>query len=101
MFAQKPVVPHHEDGIPRFVILERSTVTHFGKSAADKSPDSMPGDAEDIVDILFPGPKLGRVLQHCPEPHCDRNALADLRALTDSNRCDVVVVRDLTRLGRN
>jgi hypothetical protein len=93
MFADKPIVTHHDDGVPRFVV--------FGRNGCDgDSIDSRRGHVERAIEELFPGPMIVHHVQHCPDPHCDGNGLAELRQLMDSRQCDVVVVDDMTRLDR-
>jgi hypothetical protein len=101
MFAQKPVVPRHEDCVPRFVVLGRTSVWQCSDAAAAASTSSLQRNAEQVIDCLCPGAKIVHVLLHSSGPHCGCSILTDLHELVAMRQCDVIVTDSIGRFGRN
>jgi hypothetical protein len=100
MFAVKPVVPRNEHGVLRFVFVGRRGVPRFGERSTHESCDSMHREAEQKIERLYPGLKGAHIVCCLPGPGNGRVSLVELRRLIDSRQCDVLVVDDLSCLGR-
>jgi hypothetical protein len=100
MFAQKPVVPRHEDGVPRYVFVGHRDVPRFCESSTRESRDSMYREAEQKIERLLSDPTGARMVCCLSGSGNGRVTLAELRKLIDSRQCDVIVVDDLSCLGR-
>jgi DNA invertase Pin-like site-specific DNA recombinase len=103
MFAEFPrVVPLNADNIQRVMVIGGGTSRSSVQEAGSHEPIELirPKYGE-MIDRMFPEPKIVTSLPHGPRRGGDRNWLAGLQKLVDTGQCDAIVVQSFCRLSRS